>query len=707
MNDILISQLLPDNDFGGDGASGSRKYWFIAGTAGRTTRDSTGKPTYIEAGICQRTQVLRISQGETPSTRIIGLKTGTNPDGSYQIKLLANNVTYSQSRKFYTYGINSGISNNHPSRVADNTYSAGLINAPTPFTGGYGVSQNRVYYAGSTSYNGTISGNNAIFLSNDEISELYNIASYSTESNPCQIESNGNISSISSTTKITTDVNNTLEFGTKNLEQQYSRYQGGEVFIDPWFAVESDTGQIDPLLGYTGKNYEYVCQMLTKIEGKANAQQTNLELANRYTMFTDDNSLHFTPSDFYFGTRYDNLHITESYDKAIEYLNNGTIPDDDEYSERDPDNPNPYTNTPTAPENQVGNNNNQIPEHTTRAEYGIATSNNLTGINWYYIHKSILESFINWFWNDMTDWSSILMNWVTGLYGDLQNAIISLKKIHVADQFLLEDVNEGGRHNTTEIKLARFTCSLPTAGNYLQALDSELHGLKYVGGVYFSEIEEIYSFLQYNPYEQISLYLPYVGIVPIESRYFHPNKGKKSITVNIACGASYMTGEIIYRIQIGDCDVCYYQGKCSEDVPFSMNSAMQLATNTVNAIGNVSAGLIGGGVGVATTELLGQNVASPTTTNSHITSAMNKYLGTKCAFILQRPEYFKVYNTKQGLTVSAYAKSKGYKYNSTRTFSVGDGYAEFVNPHINNWETAPTETEIQEIYSLMESGIVL
>ena len=703
MNDILISQLLPDYTFGGDGASGSRKHWFVAGTAGRTTRDSSGKPTYIVAGLCQRTQVLRIPQGETPTTRIIGLKTATNPDGSYNIKLLANNIGYiANGRKYYTYGLNAGTNNNSPSLVETDTYSAGLLNVPTPTTGSYTISGNKVYYCGTTSYNGTISSSDGRFLSNDSISELYNISTYASNSSVTQIESNGNFtgSSISNNLKITTDVNNTVQFGVHNLSEKYNLYSGGEVYIDPWFMVQS--GKIDPMLGYTGKNYEYVCSMLTKIQGQANAQQTNTGLADRYTMFAPNDSIHYTPTDFYFGTRYDNLHITSSYEKAIEYLNNGTIPDDDEYTERNPDNPNPYDGEPQPPtppdppESQVANEDNDIPEHTSRGEYNVATSNTLVGINWYYIHKSILEGFIDWFWNDISDWSSIVINWVTGLYGDLQNAIVSLKKINVAKKYLI-----GQSTNTTSIKLARYTCNRPTAGNYLQEINSELQQLKHAGGISFTESSDLYSFLNYSPYTQVSLYLPYVGVVPLETRYI------RGATLNVACGCSFQTGEIIYRVQMGDCDVAYYQGKCSEDVPFSLNSAMELATNTVNAIGNVSAGLVTGGLSGASTMLLGQNISAPTNTNASVTSTLNKYLGSRCAIIIQRPQHYKLYDVSQGKTVADYGHVSGYKYNCIRTFSNGDGYVEFSNPHIDNWNTAPTDEETQEIYSLMQQGIVL
>lgn len=701
MNDILISQLLPDENFGGDGPSGSRKYWFIAGCAGRTARNSTGKPTFIVAGLAQKTQVLRIPQGETPTTRIVGLKTGTNPDGSYRIKLLANNIGYlDNGRKYYTYGLRAGVSNNSPGLVADNTYSGGLSNAPTPSTGYYFVGGNEVNYAGTNSSNGTTTSSDGRFLSNDEIEQLYNIASYPSNSSRTQIEKNGNFtqSTIGSNLKITTDVNNTVEFGTHNLLEQYSTmYTNGEVYIDPWFSIQS--GKIDPLLGYTGKNYEYVCSMLTKIQGQANAQQTNSGLADRYTMFVPDNYLHFTPSDFYFGTRYDNLHITSDYDKAIAYLNTGAIPDDDEYTERNPDNPNPYDGEPQPPtppeppEKQIENSDDSI-DAGTDAEYGASTDISLPGLNWYNLHKSVLSAFINWFWNDMTDWSTVIINSITGLYGNMQNCVISIKKMHVADEFLFDD-----RTYNADIKLGRYTY-VTNGANHSQQINSAPNKMKDVGSYTLDDTDNIYGFLDYSPYTAISIYLPYVGIVPIDTRYV---RGR---TITVQCAAAYETGEILYCVKCGPYKVGYYSGKASIEVPFSLESGMQMASNAVNALGNIGASVAMGGA-LGATNLLGQDISAPTNINSSVTSALMRYGHTKCALIIQRPQHYKLYDVAQGKTVHDYAHVNGYKYNCVRTCHLGDGYIVFDNPHIDTWDTSPTDAEVDEIYSLMKEGIVL
>ena len=132
-----------------------------------------------------------------------------------------------------------------------------------------------------------------------------------------------------------------------------------------------------------------------------------------------------------------------------------------------------------------------------------------------------------------------------------------------------------------------------------------------------------------------------------------------------------------------------------------------MGSKLLGNVANAGVGVATGGALMGATNLLNQNISTPINNNTTVNSALNKYGATKCALIIQTPQYYKSYDTSQGATIDDYAHERGYKYNCIRTFKAGDGYAEFENPHIDNWVTAPTENEMQEVYSLMESGIVL
>lgn len=703
MNDIMISALLPRDTFSSQYDTATH-FWSSGGCLGNTTRNTSGQCTAIEAGLSQYTQVLRIEQGDTRNTRIIGLKVGTNPDGSYQIKLLGNNINYKNIRKFKTYGLVAGIRNTSPEYDSSTeNYSAQLITEPTPVTNSIALGANSVSYVVSdTNFidNNYIASSDATMLSRDGIDELPGLDSYARGTSRNAIEACGNFTSTNiSGVTITTNINNTPTFGIKSMANVTWNRVYEKMVISPWMI---SGGKINPLIGYTGENYQYISDSLAKIQPQANAQ-IKIPNAARRLYFTVEDSVEYAAADYFLGLKYDNLHITSDYDKAIAYLNTGAIPDDDEYNERSTSNPYPYTGEPEPPGpepgegGQIENEDDHIDEGTD-ANYSEDTDISLTGINWYYIQKDILKSFINWFWNDMTDWASVVINSITGLYGNMQNCVISIKKMHVARKYLF-DVH-GGTSNTPDIKLGRYTCSMSIAGNYLQEIKSCPDKMVEVGSYNLPDTDNVYGFLDYSPYTAISIYLPYVGIVPIDTRYV---RGR---TITVFCSASYETGEIMYCVKCGSYKVGYYSGKASIEVPFSLESGMQMASNAVNALGNIGASVAMGGA-LGATNLLGQDISAPTNINSSVTSALMRYGHTKCALIIQRPQHYKLYDTAQGKTVSDYAHVNGYKYNCVRTCHLGEGYAVFDNPHIDTWNTSPTDAEVDEIYSLMKEGIVL
>lgn len=703
MNDIMISALLPYDTFSSQYDT-TNHYWASGGCMGNTSRNTSGQCTAIEAGLTQYTQVLRIEQGDTRNTRIIGLKVGTNPDGSYQIKLLGNNINYSNIRKYKTYGLVAGIRNTSPEYDSDTgNYSAQLITDPTPITNNISIGTNTVSYIVADANfidSHFLVSSDATILSRDGIDELPGLDTYARGASRNLIEGLGNFTTSNiSSARITTDINNTVAFGVKNITQATLNRTYEKMVISPWLF---SGGKINPLIGYTGENYQYVSDSLAKIQPQANAQ-VNIPNAPRRLYFEVADSVEYAANEYYLGLRYDNLHITSDYDKAIAYLNTGAIPDDDEYNEKSTSNPYPYTGEPEPPGpepgegGQIANEDDHI-DVGTDASYDENTDISLTGINWYFIQKDMLQSFINWFWNDMTDWGSVIINSITGLYGNMQNCVISIKKMHVADKFLF-DV-PGGRDNTTDIKLGRYTCTLSAAANHLQKILSCPDSMVSVGSYTLPDTDNVYGFLDYSPYTAISIYLPYVGIVPIDTRYV---RGR---TISVYCSASYETGEIMYCVKCGSYKVGYYSGKASIEVPFSLESGMQMASNAVNALGNIGASVAMGGA-LGATNLLGQDISAPTNINSSVTSALMRYGHTKCALIIQKPQHYKLYDTEQGKTVGDYAHVNGYKYNCVRTCHLGEGYAVFDNPHIDTWDTSPTDAEVDEIYSLMKEGIVL
>ena len=695
MNDILIvAQAMPypsgptQGRMGIDGGA-----WFGRGAY---------KSAYFY-GYIRRVALLRIPQGETSSSRIVGLKTATNEDGSYQIVLLSNSgARYDQSgRKQMTVGL-TNLQEVHAVQIGNT--SNYYLDMPQILTDGNGSFPYKNY-----GYSGTANTNSYFYsnltngqMGNNQLLDLSDVSIPDDWSNTNKSDIERYISNIGSASMagkyISTDETTSVKFG---INTELSSYLSGYNIdaIDADARLFDENNKCDPTIGISGDVSTFLNEGYEM--GKSSAASFLPETYN-YQSFNENPT--YVPRQNYAGyIRYFNLHITSSKTKALAYLNDGTIPDDDEYEERDVDKPSPTPPTPPEPsESQVGNDEDNIPEHTSRKTFSANTGNCLTGLNWYHLHRSILEQFINWFWNDsVSDWSTVFFNAITGLYGNLQNAVISIKKMHVPVNYW-----RGGWSETGSIKLGRYSCPV-SASNYSQLITAPISQLVHVGGLSIYESDDLYNFINYEPYSSASLYMPYIGIVPLNMRYL---RGKRSDgtprTLNVAAGADFMTGEIVYRVQMDDADVSYYQGKCSEDVPFSLQSGIDIASNVVNAVGNVSAGVALGGV-TSAVSILGQDISSPTNNNVSVTSNLNRYCGSKLALIIQRQQYYKLYDTSQGLTKGTYAHTSGYKYNCIHRFSNGDGYVEFEEPHIDDWETSPTSDEIDECYRLMSEGVIL
>lgn len=699
MNDILIAaHVVPF-------ARGVRCPVGVFGGAWFGRKNSLSDYRY---GYNRQVSMVKIPQGETAATRIVGLKVGTNTDGGYQVALLSNNgATWGNvGRSKLSIGLTNMNVCTASHDIISGMYSldmpqlplSGTSFWPTANVSSIGGNSNGYFYSNNTT---GILGSDEQYLDISDIQSLP-IGAWSTEGTTSPIETY--LSSIGTANpaskSFTINKDTTIKFGVPNNYTTYLNSLNINTVDVASDLLDGDT--VDPLIGFKGDVNDYLNEHYTPGLGSASSFVALESPQYNYYNF-DANPLSYSTSDYAGTIKYYNLHITSDYDKAMNYLNNGVIPDDDEYDERDPDapwkeEPGPGPE-PEPPDDQIGNNSNDCDDSDT-TEYNVDKNtnfgNNLSGINWYYIRYNYLESFINWFWNSaVSDWSAIFFNAITGLYGNLQNCIISIKKINVDPELMI-----GKRDNTSVIKLGRYSYLPASPANYVQEIKAPIKQLKEVASFSINQGTDLYNFLEYEPYTQYSLYLPYVGIVPIDTSFV------KKETFSVRCGVDFMTGEILYAVLMGKSIVGYYQGKCSEEIPFSMESGIQIGSNVVNAAANVGAALSSGGV-TAVNSILGQDVSAPTNNNVSVQSVLNKYGGTKVALIKQVPEYYKLYDNSQNLTTGSYGHVAGFKYNCVHRFSLGDGYAEFENPHIDTWNTSPTDAEVDEIYSLMKEGIVL
>ena len=116
---------------------------------------------------------------------------------------------------------------------------------------------------------------------------------------------------------------------------------------------------------------------------------------------------------------------------------------------------------------------------------------------------------------------------------------------------------------TTEIVIGSFSSGI-TAQYITLTSDKLSDGNTYTLNMPSHDITGIQSYLDYSPYTIGSIYLPYVGVVPLDLDILASDHKLK---VNWTCDR--MTGDIIYQIAGTNSKFATYSGNCSSDIPIS------------------------------------------------------------------------------------------------------------------------------------------
>lgn len=200
----------------------------------------------------------------------------------------------------------------------------------------------------------------------------------------------------------------------------------------------------------------------------------------------------------------------------------------------------------------------------------------------------------------------------------------------------------------------------------------------------------------WNPYTKISCYLPFIGIVKLNTDDLMSSNGNLS-QLNITYKVDVLTGACLAMLKVkrGSSDAVLYQynGSCSVQLPLTSGN-----------YGGIIASLITTGVGVVTgvTPLAIGGAMSLTHPKSEIQrsgqlGANVGAMGIKKPYLIIERPYSKY--------ASSYAKHIGYPSNNTLKLSACRGFTRVKSTDVNNINT--TEEERKMILNLLTSGIYI
>ena len=393
-----------------------------------------------------------------------------------------------------------------------------------------------------------------------------------------------------------------------------------------------------------------------------------------------------------------NIVLTWRLEYAQNYLNTGTIPPDaflfpldweDLPRYNEDDRPDDDTDDGDDPDNHPGFEGDPDP-----AEVPSFTPAKLSNNNYYWLSASQLESFINWFWNDIGTISDFndLIDKITGLYNDLASTVLMIRYMPVDIAWL------GGAGTPSNIITGMIEKSgeVPTIAKASAPIVDVGH---------ITVPKEYKSFASYSPYSDCMLYLPYYGFMDIDMDMFTGHD------IYVKAIYDHLTGTIQYLI--------YYENKylvnsvvckMAVDIPITLQSKNDRDSAIFSNVSNAVAGLIGAGASLSTGNplglVLGANVlnsgihSAPLSVKGTVGESGAFYAPSKCKLITKFPVEQKA---------SKFGQFVGKQLNKTMSLNNKDlyGFTTCYNPRITFNNSTPLQEEIDMIYDYLEKGVIL
>ena len=205
------------------------------------------------------------------------------------------------------------------------------------------------------------------------------------------------------------------------------------------------------------------------------------------------------------------------------------------------------------------------------------------------------------------------------------------------------------------------------------------------------------SFFDYSPHTKYNIYLPYIGIEPLD-----PDEitGKD---IRVVYHIDILTGSLICYVKVGNAVMYEYQGSCGQTIPINGSDftrvfvgAVQIAGNVAGMVstGGASAGAIAGGLLSSTSTAAGMK---PNIEKSGSLSGSGGFLGNQKPFIIKE-------TPRQCMPLSQ-QKYTGFPSYQTQRLGSLRGYTEVESVNLSG--IPANDSELNEIESLLKGGVYL
>lgn len=624
------------------------------------------------------------------SKRKIGLVLGKSEDGGYEVALLGNekigNGQYTSGNvgwcDFTSIRFACGLRQDYTYQLIDSDYKRDDVYSAYPTCSIYGS----IGASGVPAYWIEVNESMTDYLNFDESNDYTPIWTYYLSLQPFHDNwrYNGQVTQ-AQVYNLTTNKNTTMVFGHRALN----------VYEFPKFY------QDDPLKVLGGNLYQWACDVAFALEpyfpptiSQTAFENYDLEFQLEDVDINNNKGCNLTSVPY-------NIILTYDENQAKRYLQDGTLPSDAFLFPIDFENLPKYQSDETDDSDEDDGGDGEADDNGRDTDENLPevppyTPGSLNNNNVYLMTPGELNQIINWLWNDVGDVQDIddLVTKIEGLTSDLTQNLLMVRVMPVAPSWI------GGLGSTGNFVIG----AVEKAGQYT-TLGKNNPTIENIGYWDFSEKFSSFKFLNFAPYSEFKLFLPYHGIVDLDVSVFQGHR------LNVKAVYDYLTGTITYMLY---CDntwlVNTYTAKMAVDLAITLQTKADRDSAIFNNVSNAVAGVMTAGSSIAAGNPIGlvlgaqsltqQGQSAPFKAMGQVGETGAFYAPQKCAVLVRRPVYRKpeTYNSSVG--------RQSYK-SYTLAKLKGKGYTKIINPRLEFTKTQPLAEEVQELNDILSSGVIL
>ena len=201
--------------------------------------------------------------------------------------------------------------------------------------------------------------------------------------------------------------------------------------------------------------------------------------------------------------------------------------------------------------------------------------------------------------------------------------------------------------------------------------------------------EHYHNFLDYAPYTNVILYLPYIGFKELDTTLVM-NK-----TIKIIYTVDAITGGCLAQVYVNNVRLYEFTGNVGIDIPITASNRAQVEAGYIQAGVGATASALGGNVGSAVTSLL-----NSATSQYHYSSTGNpspmcvSSTNRTCYVIIDRPNY---------QNLKAFNHTRGRKCYLSKTISTLNGFT-ICDSNIDLSGINATQSELEELKEILSTG---